>query len=173
MNHTISPTPGVLLGDDAYACSCGASFAGRMPAELHAAENDRCTGCLGSGEETMAPGVTRPCTNCAGSGGRREQIIWQLAHSEAEQLITMSTVRGVIAGFDGPFRLSEIADLIRSGLDLPVGRLPVGPRVRDLLLELQSIGEITMISAPDELLDGTDVVLYRDPSWQRTPTLGI
>ncbi|WP_157254239.1 hypothetical protein [Nonomuraea typhae] len=172
MNHSISLAPGgVLLGDGAYVCACGASFADRMPAELHAAENDRCTSCLGTGEEAPAPGVTGPCTGCAGTGGRREQIIWQLAHSEAEQLITMSTVRGVVAGFEGPFHLSEIADTIRSGLDLPLGRLPVGPRVRDLLLEMQASGEITMISAPDELLDGTDVVLYRDPAWQRTRLL--
>jgi hypothetical protein len=44
--------------------------------------------------------------------------------------------------------------------------------VRDLLLRMQAAGEITMLSAPDELLDGADVVLYRDPQWQRAGTLG-
>ncbi len=97
---------------------------------------------------------------------------WQLAYAEAEHLITMTVVRGVVAGFDGPFRLSEIADTVRSGLGLPTGRLPVGPRVRDLLLQLQAAGEITMLSAPDEMV-GTDMVLYRDPQWQRARTLGL
>lgn len=170
--HTITSQQGALLGN-AYGCDCGATLADRMTAELHAAENNRCTVCLGSGEEQVAPGLMRGCTSCAGSGGRREQIVWQLAHTEAEQLITLAMVRGVIAELAGPFHLSEIADLVRTGLSLPAGRLPVGPRVRDLLLHLQAAGEITMVSAPDELLDGTDVVLYRDPAWQHARTLGI
>ncbi|WP_327092920.1 hypothetical protein OIE66_20435 [Nonomuraea sp. NBC_01738] len=170
--HTITPQNGPLLGDG-YGCDCGAVLAGRMNAELHAAENNLCTTCLGSAEEQVAPGLTRGCTTCAGSGGRREQIVWQLAHTEAEQLITVTMVRGVISGFDGPFHLSEVADIVRDGLDLPAGRLPVGPRVRDLLLHLQAAGEITMVSAPDELIDGTEVVLYRDPQWQRARTLGL
>ncbi|MGW0809715.1 hypothetical protein [Nonomuraea sp. NPDC002799] len=168
--HAISPQTGIL--DDAYACDCGVLLAGRMTAESHAAENGLCSACLGSAAGEMAPGLPRDCTACAATGRRKEQVIWQLAHAEAEQLISMPVVRGIVAGFDGPFHLSEIADTVRSGLGLPPGRLPVGPRVRDLLLRLQAEGEITMLSAPDELV-GTDRVLYRDPAWQRARTLGL
>ncbi|AQZ64168.1 unnamed protein product [[Actinomadura] parvosata subsp. kistnae] len=168
--HAISPQTGIL--GDTFACGCGVILGGRMSAELHAAENGLCSACLGSTEEEVAPGLNRPCTSCAGSGRRREQVNWQLAHAEAEHLITMTVVRGVVAGFDGPFRLSEVADTVRNGLGLPAGRLPVGPRVRDLLLQLQAAGEITMLSAPDEMV-GTDMVLYRDPQWQRARTLGL
>lgn len=168
--HTISPQSGIL--GDGFACDCGVVAAGRMAAELHAAETGQCSACLGSGAEHVVPDLTRGCTACAATGRRKEQITWQLAHTEAEQLITMSVVRGIVAGFDGPFHLSEIADTVRSGLGLPAGRMPVGPRVRDLLLRLQATGEITMLSAPDELL-GTDMVLYRDPQWQRARTLGL
>ncbi|MER6945077.1 hypothetical protein ABT294_13725 [Nonomuraea sp. NPDC000554] len=169
--HTISPQTGIL--GDAFACDCGAVLADRMTAELHASENNQCTVCLGSAEEQVVPGLTRGCTACAATGRRKEQITWQLAHAEATQVITLSVVRGVVAELDGPFHLSEIADLVRDGLGLPAGRLPVGPRVRDLLLDMQAAGEITMLSAPDELLDGADVVLYRDPQWQRARTLGL
>ncbi|GAA1712134.1 hypothetical protein AB0K40_29945 [Nonomuraea bangladeshensis] len=168
--HTISPQNSIL--GEAFACACGVILGGRMTAELHAAENNLCSACLGSAEEEVAPGLSRGCTSCAGSGRRKEQITWQLAHAEAENLITMSVVRGIVARFDGPFRLSEIADTVRTGLGLPAGRLPVGPRVRDLLLQLQAAGEIAMLSAPDEML-GTDMVLYRDPQWQRARTLGL
>ncbi|MBF8190822.1 hypothetical protein ITP53_34975 [Nonomuraea sp. K274] len=168
--HVISPQIGIL--GDTYACDCGVLIAGRMTAELHAAENDLCSSCLGSAEEELAPGLTRGCPACAATGRRKEQITWQLAYAEAEELITMTVVRGIVAGYDGPFRLSEIADTVRTGLGLPTGRLPVGPRVRDLLLQLQAAGEITMLSAPDELV-GTDKVLYRDPQWQRARTLGL
>ncbi|MGN9844038.1 hypothetical protein ACTMTI_38530 [Nonomuraea sp. H19] len=168
--HVIFPQTGIL--GDVFACECGTMLADRMTAELHAAENDLCSACLGSAEEQVVPGLARPCPACAGTGGRREQITWQLAYAEAEHLITMTIVRGVVAGFDGPFHLSEIADTVREGLGLPGGRLPVGPRVRDLLLQLQAAGEITMLSAPDEML-GTDMVLYRDPQWQRARTLGL
>jgi hypothetical protein len=170
--HAITLTTGGLLGG-AYSCACGAAFTERTAAEMHATETNRCTGCLGTGSEELAPGLERGCSTCAGSGGRKEQIVWQLAHTEAEQLITAAMVRSVVAGFDGPFRLSEIADIVRDGLRLPAGRLPVGPRVRDLLLEMQAAGEIAMVSAPDELIDGTEVVLYRDPAWQRSRTLGL
>ncbi|WP_336216714.1 hypothetical protein [Nonomuraea sp. LPB2021202275-12-8] len=171
--HTISRHAGTILGDS-YACDCGAHLANRMTAELHAAEQRMCSVCLGSAEEEVVPGVMRECASCAGTGGRREQITWQLAHTEAERLITLTVVRGVVSGFDGPFHLSEIADTVRDGLGLPVGRLPVGPRVRDLLLQMQASGEIAMLSAPDELLDSTaNVVLYRDPQWQRARTLGL
>ncbi|SDI39192.1 hypothetical protein [Nonomuraea jiangxiensis] len=168
--HAISPQSGVL--GDAFACDCGAVLAGRMTAELHAAENGLCSACLGTAEEQLAPGLLRGCSACVGTGRRKEQITWQLAYAEAEQRITMSLVRGIVAGFDGPFRLSEIADTVRAGLGLATGRMPVGPRVRDLLLRMQAGGEITMLSAPDEMV-GTDMVLYRDPQWQRARTLGI
>ena len=164
--HTITRQTGTILGET-YGCDCGAQFAGRMAAEVHATEHHQCSVCLGSAEEELAPGLMRPCTSCAGTGRRREQIVWQLAHAEAEQLITRDTVRNVVESFDGPFHLSEVADAVRDGFGLPPGRLPVGPRVRDLLLEMQAAGEITMVSAPDELIDGTDVVLFRDPQWQR------
>ncbi|MFI7445021.1 hypothetical protein [Nonomuraea indica] len=169
-NHTITPPSAAILGD-VHTCVCGARLDSRMAAELHAAETGQCTVCLGSAEEQVAPGLDRGCTACAATGRRREQIIWQLAHAEAEQVITPATVRGVVAEFDGPFHLSQIADAVRDGLGLPPGRLPVGPRVRDLLLDMQAAGEIAMLSAPDELLDGADVVLYRDPQWQRAGTL--
>ncbi|MFC4116180.1 hypothetical protein [Nonomuraea zeae] len=168
--HAISPQTGIL--GDAFACDCGAVLAGRMTAELHAAENGLCSACLGTTTEELAPGLARGCSSCVATGRRKEQITWQLAYAEAEQLITMSVVRGIVAGFDGPFRLSEVADTVRAGLGVPAGRLPVGPRVRDLLLELQVAGEITMLSAPDEMV-GTDMVLYRDPQWQRARTLGL
>jgi hypothetical protein len=168
--HVISPQTGIL--GDAFGCECGVVLAGRMTAELHAAENGLCSACLGTAEEDLAPGLARGCSACVGTGRRKEQITWQLAYAEAEQLVTMSVVRGILEGFDGPFRLSEVADTVRAGLGLPAGRLPVGPRVRDLLLELQVAGEITMLSAPDEMV-GTDMVLYRDPQWQRARTLGL
>jgi hypothetical protein len=178
-NHTISPRTAPshdgLYEDDAYSCDCGADLAGRLAAEQHAAEQDLCTACLGSTVEPMAPGLpgdlTRGCTACAGTGRRKHQLVWALARAEAERVITVGMVQGVVAGFGGPFHLSEVADAVRSGLDLPGGRLPVGPRVRDVLLRMQAAGEITMLSAPDELLDGADVVLYRDPRWQRARTL--
>ncbi|NUW38932.1 hypothetical protein [Nonomuraea rhodomycinica] len=173
--HTITPPAAPILGET-YVCACGEDLPNRMSAEVHAAETGQCSVCLGSAEEPVAPGfvpeLTRACTACAGTGRRREQVVWQLAHAEAEQLITVGVVRDVVAGFDGPFHLSEVADVVRAGLGLQAGRLPVGPRVRDLLLRLQASGEITMLSAPDELLAGTDVVLYRDPQWQRARTLG-
>ncbi|MFG1705677.1 hypothetical protein ACFLIM_21020 [Nonomuraea sp. M3C6] len=168
--HAISPQSGIL--GDAFACDCGAVLAGRMTAELHAAENGLCSACLGSAEEELAPGLARGCSACVATGRRKEQITWQLAYAEAEHLITMTVIRGIVAGFDGPFHLSEIADTVRSGLGLAAGRMPVGPRVRDLLLQLQATGEITMLSAPDEMV-GTDMVLYRDPQWQRARTLGL
>ncbi|MEW9550883.1 hypothetical protein [Nonomuraea sp. NPDC050783] len=168
--HTISQQNSIL--GEAFACECGVILGGRMTAELHAAENNLCSVCLGSAEEEIAPGLARGCPACAGSGRRKEQITWQLAYAEAENLITMSVVRGIVARFDGPFHLSEIADTVRAGLGLPAGRLPVGPRVRDLLLQLQAAGEIAMLSAPDEML-GSDMVLYRDPRWQRARTLGL
>ncbi|TDD00378.1 hypothetical protein E1292_28775 [Nonomuraea deserti] len=168
--HAITPQAGIL--GDTFGCACGVALAGRMPAELHAAENGLCSACLGSADEEVTAGMTRGCPSCAGTGRRKEQVTWQLAHAEAEHLITMTIVRGIVAGFEGPFRLSEIADTVRTGLGLPAGRMPVGPRVRDLLLQLQAAGEITMLSAPDELI-GTDMVLYRDPQWQRARTLGI
>jgi hypothetical protein len=167
--HVISPQSSVL--GDVFACECGAVLAGRMTAELHAVENGLCSTCLGSGEEDLVPGLARGCSACVATGRRKEQITWQLAYAEAEQLITMSVVRDIVAGFDGPFHLSEVADTVRSGLGVPAGRLPVGPRVRDLLLKLQVAGEIAMLSAPDEMV-GTDMVLYRDPQWQRARTLG-
>ncbi|MBB5780913.1 hypothetical protein [Nonomuraea jabiensis] len=168
--HAIFPQTGIL--GDAFACECGAVLAGRMTAELHAAENGLCSVCLGSGQEEMAPGLTHGCTACAATGGRKEQVIWQLAYAEAEHLITITVVRGIVANFDGPFHLSEAADAVRAGMGLPAGRLPVGPRVRDLLLEMQAASEITMLSAPDEMI-GSDMVLYRDPQWQRAHTLGM
>lgn len=171
-DHTITPRSGTLLGDG-YDCTCGTLLADRVNAELHASEHQLCTSCLGSAVEEPVAGFTRGCTACAGTGRRREQITWQLAHAEAAEVITLPMVRGVVSGWDGPFHLSQIADAVRDGLALPAGRLPVGPRVRDLLLRMQQSGEIHMISAPDELLDGTDVVLYRDPQWQRTRPLAL
>ncbi|MGW4471651.1 hypothetical protein ACWENQ_18435 [Nonomuraea sp. NPDC004354] len=135
--------------------------------------DDMCTACLGSAQEEIVPGVTRACRACAGTGRRREQLIWQLAHLEAEQLITLPVVRDLVRQARGPFHLSQVADTVRAMLDLPAGRLPVGPRVRDLLLELEAAGEIVMVSAPDELVDGTEVVLHRDPAWERARTLGV
>lgn len=171
-SHTITPQTGSLLGADTFECTCGAVLAGRMTAELHASENNRCTVCLGTSQEHMAPGLVRGCSSCAGTGRRREQITWQLAHHEAEQLITLAMVRGVVAETDRPFHLSEVADVVRAGLQLPAGRLPVGPRVRDLLLHLQAAGEIVMVSAPDELIDDVPTFLYNDPQWQRAGAVG-
>ncbi|GAA4086782.1 hypothetical protein GCM10022248_65660 [Nonomuraea soli] len=170
--HVITRRSGAFLGDEAYGCECGQSLADRMTAEVHAAESRLCTVCLGGKQEEIAPGLLRGCSSCAGTGRRREQIHWQLAHAEAEQVITVGLVRTVIAGFDGPFHLSEIADAVRGGLSLQVGRLPVGPRVRDVLLQLQQWGEIVMVSAPDELIDDVPTFLYNDPRWQRVRTLG-
>ncbi|WP_084963523.1 hypothetical protein [Thermoactinospora rubra] len=168
--HAITPRADAVLGD-VFGCECGAVLADRMAAELHAAENHRCTTCLGTAREELAAGLVRGCSACAGTGRRREQIMWQLAHEEAEQRITVTLVRDVIAGFGGPFRLSEAADEVRARLGLPVGRLPVGPRVRDLLLQLQMWGEIVMVSAPDLLIDDVPTFLYEDPSWQVVRTL--
>jgi hypothetical protein len=72
----------------------------------------------------------------------------------------------VIADFTEPFQLSQVADTVRDLLGLPVGRLPVGPRVRDILRRLEADGELVLVSAPDEMLRGTSVMLYRDPYWQ-------
>lgn len=170
--HVITPRPDTLLGEEAFGCACGAVLADRMAAELHAAENQLCTSCLGSAREEVVVGLERGCSSCAGTGRRREQITWQLAHAEAEQVITVNLVRTVIAGFDGPFHLSEIADAVRAGLGIPAGRLPVGPRVRDLLLQLSQQGEIVMVSAPEALVDDVPTFLYDDPRWQRVRTLG-
>ncbi|MFE3454002.1 hypothetical protein ACFXJ8_34265 [Nonomuraea sp. NPDC059194] len=135
--------------------------------------DEMCSVCLGTAQEELAPGLTRACRACAGTGRRREQMVWGLAHLEAEQLITLPIVRDLVRQARGPFHLSEVADTVRTMLDLPAGRLPVGPRVRDLLLQMEAAGEIVMVSAPDELLDGTEVVLHRDPAWERVRTLGL
>ncbi|MEU4537725.1 hypothetical protein AB0G15_22975 [Streptosporangium sp. NPDC023825] len=149
-----------------YLCTCGRRPADRAAAESHASETDQCTTCLGATVEDIVPGFSQPCTACAGTGRRKAQLSWQLAHLEAESVITVEIVRGLIAGLTGPFRLSEVADLVRETLHLPVGRLPVGPRVRDVLRGLEAQGELVLISAPDELLRGTSVMLYRDPYWE-------
>ncbi|WP_436759655.1 hypothetical protein [Streptosporangium sp. V21-05] len=151
-----------------YLCVCGRQLADRAAAELHASETNQCTTCLGTTVEDIVPGFSQPCTACAGTGRRGAQLTWQLAHAEAESVITVEIVRGLIAGFTEPFRLSEVADLVRETLHLPVGRLPVGPRVRDILRGLEAEGELVLISAPDELLRGTSVMLYRDPYWEHT-----
>ncbi|MFC4585179.1 hypothetical protein [Sphaerisporangium corydalis] len=152
-----------------FRCDCGTPLPTRVTAELHAAETNQCTACLGSADEEVVPGFVRRCSACAATGRRNVQLVWEVARGEAEQVITIKLVRGIIDAFPGPFRLSEVADATRSALGLPVGRLPVGPRVRDLLRELEAAGELVMLSAPDELLRGPSVVLYRDPQWQRVP----
>ena len=149
-----------------YLCMCGRQLADRTAAESHASETDQCTTCLGTTVEDIVPGFSQPCTACVGTGRRRAQLTWQLARVEAESVITVETVRGLIADLTEPFRLSQVADLVRETLHLPVGRLPVGPRVRDILRGLEAKGELVLISAPDELLRGTSVVLYRDPYWE-------
>jgi hypothetical protein len=150
-----------------FRCACAKPLPDRVAAELHAMETGQCSACLGSADQEIVPGFVRRCVACAATGKRDVQLVWEVAHSEAEQLITSALVRDTVARFEGPFRLSEVADLIRLELNLPVGRLPVGPRVRDLLRAMEAGGELVMLSAPDELLRGTSVVLYRDPQWQR------
>jgi hypothetical protein len=150
-----------------FRCECGVPLPNRVAAELHAAETNQCTACLGSADEEVVPGFVRRCSACAATGRRKVQLVWEVARSEAEQVITLELVRGLVEGFSGPFKLSEVADATRLALGLPLGRLPVGPRVRDLLRRLEADGELVMISAPDELLRGPSVVLYRDPQWQR------
>ncbi|GII03849.1 hypothetical protein [Planobispora takensis] len=152
-----------------YLCLCGTQLRDRTAAELHAAETGQCTTCLGSTSENILPGYSQSCTSCAGTGRRRTQLQWQLAYAEAEVMIGVETVKTVIDPLTGPFRLSEVADAVREALDLPVGRLPVGPRVRDILRGMEAAGELVMVSAPDELLRGTAVVLYRDPLWEKIP----
>ncbi|MDH2427275.1 hypothetical protein [Sphaerisporangium sp. TRM90804] len=150
-----------------YRCACGAPLADRVAAELHAMETDQCSACLGSADEEVVPGFVRRCPACAATGRRGVQLVWEVAHGQAERMISLAFVRSLVERFDGPFRLSEVADAVRVQLDLPLGRLPVGPRVRDLLRELEAAGELVMVSAPDQLLRGASVVLYRDPQWQR------
>ncbi|WP_433257122.1 hypothetical protein ACQPYK_19515 [Streptosporangium sp. CA-135522] len=152
-----------------YLCLCGKHLADRAAAEAHAAETNQCTTCLGSATEEIVPGFSQECTSCAGTGRRNAQLTWELAYVEAETMITIGLVRSLIAPFTEPFQLSQVADTVRSALGLPVGRLPVGPRVRDVLRQLEAAGELTLVSAPDELLRGTTVVLYRDPYWQHAP----
>ncbi|MEU4834666.1 hypothetical protein [Streptosporangium sp. NPDC023615] len=149
-----------------YRCLCGTRLADRAAAELHASETGRCTTCLGDAVEDIVPGFSQPCTSCAGTGRRGVQLTWQLAHLQAQAVIGDELVRGLIARFTGPFRLSQVADLVRDTLDLPPGRLPVGPRVRDVLRGLEARGELVLVSAPNELLRGTTVVRYRDPHWE-------
>ncbi|GGT07764.1 hypothetical protein GCM10010156_76210 [Planobispora rosea] len=149
-----------------YVCLCGKQLPDRTAAELHAMETGQCTTCLGTKVEHIVPDYAQDCTACAGTGRRGTQLRWQLAHAEAEAAITVETVRAVIAPLSGPFRLSEVADAVRDALGLPVGRMPVGPRVRDILRRLETEGELILVSAPDRMLRGTGVVLYRDPSWE-------
>lgn len=149
-----------------YRCLCGRQLADRAAAELHAMETNQCTTCLGSTTENIVPGFSQPCTACAATGRRNAQLTWELAYVEAEITITVEVVRKLIAPFTEPFQLSQIADMVRDSLGLPVGRLPVGPRVRDILRGLEAAGELVLVSAPDELLRGTSVMLYRDPYWQ-------
>lgn len=150
-----------------YRCSCGLPLPDRVSAELHAMEANQCSVCLGSASEEIVSGFVRRCSSCAGTGRRGPQLVWQLAYSQAEEAITLSLVRNLISQFTGPFRLSEMADAVRALLALPAGKLPVGPRVRDLLRQLEATGDLVLISAPDQLLHGTSVVLYRDPQWVR------
>ncbi|GHH70948.1 hypothetical protein GCM10017673_23490 [Streptosporangium violaceochromogenes] len=152
-----------------YTCRCGERPADREAAERHAMETNQCTTCLGTAVEAIVPAFSRGCTACAGTGRRKAQLMWELAYAEAEDMITADLVRELIAPLDGPFRLSQVADAVRVALGLPVGRLPVGPRVRDVLRRLEAGGELVLVSAPDELLRGATVVLYRDPSWQHAP----
>ncbi|MEV6868598.1 hypothetical protein AB0M44_47455 [Streptosporangium subroseum] len=149
-----------------YLCLCGKQLADRAAAELHAAETNQCTTCLGSTVEHIVPSFSQPCTACAGTGRRKAQLTWELAYMEAETAIPVEIVRKVIADFTEPFQLSQVADTVRDLLGLPVGRLPVGPRVRDILRRLEADGELVLVSAPDEMLRGTSVMLYRDPYWQ-------
>ncbi|GII65500.1 hypothetical protein Skr01_55850 [Sphaerisporangium krabiense] len=153
----------------AFACSCGAPLPARVAAELHAMETGQCSACLGSADRELVPGFVQRCAACAATGRRNVQLVWEVAHGEAAEVITTALVREVVAGFSGPFRLSQVADTVRESLGLARGRLPVGPRVRDVLRELEASGELVMLSAPDELLRGPAVVLYRDPLWQRAP----
>ncbi|MER7210094.1 hypothetical protein [Streptosporangium sp. NPDC000239] len=149
-----------------YLCLCGKHLADRDAAELHAMETNQCTTCLGTTTEQITPNFSQPCTSCAGTGKRKAQLSWELAYAEAEAVITVELVRKLITPLTEPFRLSQVADAVRATLELPVGRLPVGPRVRDVLRGLEANGELVLVSAPDELLRGTTVVLYRDPYWQ-------
>ncbi|MEV8638244.1 hypothetical protein AB0395_41985 [Streptosporangium sp. NPDC051023] len=149
-----------------YLCLCGKHLADRDAAELHAMETNQCTTCLGTAIEQIMPNFSQRCTSCAGTGKRKAQLSWELAYAEAEATITVDLVRKVIAPLTGPFQLSQVADTVRAVLGLPVGRLPVGPRVRDVLRQLEAAGELVLVSAPDELLRGTTIVLYRDPYWQ-------
>ncbi|MEO3855927.1 hypothetical protein [Acrocarpospora sp. B8E8] len=150
----------------AFTCACGLSLPDETSAELHAMELNLCTTCFGTTRQEPVPGYTRPCTACAATGRRGPQLVWELAHAEAERVITLPLIRTLLPHH--PFRLSDLSDKVRTHLGLPPGRLPVGPRVRDLLLHLQSQGELALLSAPARLLQGTDVVLYDDPHWVRT-----
>ncbi|MFC7642630.1 hypothetical protein ACFQX6_18065 [Streptosporangium lutulentum] len=107
-----------------YLCLCGTQLADRAAAELHAAETNQCTTCLGSTVENILPSFSQPCTACAGTGRRKAQLTWELAYVEAETAIPVEIVRKVIAGFTEPFRLSQVADTVRDLLGLPVGRCP-------------------------------------------------
>ncbi|MFF0245683.1 hypothetical protein [Streptosporangium sandarakinum] len=149
-----------------YLCFCGKRLPDRASAELHALETQQCTACLGSTTEDVVPGYSQTCTACAGTGRRKVQVTWNLAYAEAERMITPDVVRAIIAPMREPFRLSQVADAVRDALGLPVGRLPVGPRVREILRRLEAAGELILVSAPDEMLRGPSVVLYRDPYWQ-------
>jgi hypothetical protein len=182
VKHTISvewdeippdADPADLVGGAfrSYRCDCGTPLEERVTAQLHAMEHDRCSTCLGSAVEEPVPGFQRPCTACTGTGRRGAELVWQAAYAEAEQVITLGLVRRVVRGLPEPFALSQVADEVRALLGLQPGRLPVGPRVRDLLRRLAEDGEIAMASAPDELLHGPSVVLYRDPLWRRLPPL--
>ncbi|WP_271218200.1 hypothetical protein [Streptosporangium carneum] len=153
-------------GFRSYLCLCGKHLADRDAAELHAMETNQCTTCLGTATEQIVPNFSQRCTSCAGTGRRKAQLSWELAYAEAEAAITVDLVRSLITPLTGPFQLSQVADTVRAVLGLPVGRLPVGPRVRDVLRQLEAAGELVLVSAPDELLRGTTVVLYRDPYWQ-------
>ncbi|MCG5213771.1 hypothetical protein [Streptosporangium sp. KLBMP 9127] len=154
-----------------YRCACGIPLGERVKAELHAMETDQCSTCFGRASREVLPGFTEACRACAGTGRRGAQLMWETAYGEAEQVITVGLVRQVTRRLPEPFALSQAADAVRGMLGLPAGRLPVGPRVRDLLLRLEQEGELVMVSAPDELLgnDGS-MVLYRDPLWRRITT---
>lgn len=149
-----------------YRCTCGADLPDRAAAEAHAVAAHRCSACLGAAATEIVPGFTRPCASCAGTGRRGVQLRWRQAHEEAARVITLDLVRDLISSWDRPFRLSEAADAVRRLLRLPPGRLPVGPRVRDLLRRLEADGELVLVSAPDRLLHGTAIVFYDDPQWQ-------
>ncbi|WP_066375015.1 hypothetical protein [Herbidospora mongoliensis] len=156
--HIMSRTP--------LACSCGVDLPDQVTAELHASEANLCTACFGTMEEEPFPGWKRRCLACAGTGRRGPQLVWELAHVEAETVIPVRVVLALLPG--RPFRLSELADLVRERLSLAPGQLPVGPRVRDVLLQLQQEGEVALISAPEQLMDEEGAVLYEDPYWVRT-----